>query len=60
MLKKLVFVLLFLCVVFLSGHSLWEDSIHNPANEPYILEVAFNLGIDPSEVTRGQFTNRYR
>ena len=35
------------------------NSIHNPANEPYVLECAFNLGIDVDEVTQEQFNERY-
>lgn len=37
----------------------WKNSIDNPDNDPYIIEVAFNLGIDPEEVTQKQFNNRY-
>ena len=33
--------------------------IRNPEEQPFILEVAFNLGIDPSEVTQEQFNDRY-
>jgi len=38
----------------------WEDSIKNPANQPYVVEVAFNLGIEPHEVTQAQFNRRYK
>ena len=37
----------------------WEDSIKNPANSPYLVECAFNLGIETHEVTQSQFNNRY-
>ncbi len=35
------------------------DDIRNPNNAPYVAEVAFNLGISPSEVTQEQFNERY-
>ena len=37
----------------------WPNSIKNPENDPYILECAFNLGIEPHEVTQRQFNQRY-
>lgn len=37
----------------------WEDDINNPDNQPYVLEVAFNLGIDVDSVTQAQFNDRY-
>jgi len=37
----------------------WEDDIYNRNNKEYVNEVAFNLGIDPSEVTQKQFNARY-
>jgi len=37
----------------------FKDSIYNPDNAPYILECAFNLDIDPSQVTQSQFNRRY-
>jgi hypothetical protein len=37
----------------------YDNSIHNPANQPYILEVAFNLGIHVDSVTQEQFNQRY-
>lgn len=48
-------------VILPEGDSIpaWEDDIRNPDNEEYVNEVAFNLDIDPSEVTQEQFENRY-
>ena len=47
-------------VVAIHNSMTWEDSIKNPANQPYIVEVAFNLGIEPHEVTQAQFNRRYK
>lgn len=38
---------------------IWADSIHNPDNEDFVLEVAFNEGVDPSQVTQEMFNKRY-
>ena len=37
----------------------FKDSIKNPENSPYLVECAFNLGIETHEVTQSQFNNRY-
>jgi hypothetical protein len=37
----------------------WENSINNPENGEFITEVAFNLGIENSQVTQAQFDERY-
>ena len=37
----------------------WDDNIKNPSNDEFIDEVAFNLGINKSEVTQEQFNKRY-
>ena len=37
----------------------FKDSIHNPDNAPYIIECAFNLDIQPGQVTQKQFNQRY-
>jgi len=37
----------------------WPDSILNPDNGEFVTEVAFNLGIENSEVTQQQFNERY-
>ena len=37
----------------------WENSIYNPENEEFVVEVAFNLDISVDEVTQEQFNNRY-
>lgn len=38
---------------------LWFNSIHNPENQPYVLECAFNLNISIDSVTQEQFNHRY-
>jgi hypothetical protein len=38
---------------------MWADCIHNPENEEFIVEVAFNLGIKPEMVTQEMFNERY-
>ena len=46
-----------------SGHTCdaysWEDSIENPDNAEFIIEVAFNEGVAPEEVTQIMFNQRY-
>jgi hypothetical protein len=37
----------------------WADNIHNPENEEFVEEVAFNLGIHTDQVTQAQFNKRY-
>ena len=37
----------------------WGDSIYNPENEEFVVEVAFNLDITVDEVTQEQFNDRY-
>tara|TARA_R110002074_G_scaffold47610_4_gene122047 strand:- start:11975 stop:12142 length:168 start_codon:yes stop_codon:yes gene_type:complete len=37
----------------------WENSIYNPKNEEFVVEVAFNLDINVDEVTQKQFNDRY-
>jgi len=37
----------------------WENSIENPDNSEFVVEVAFNLNIETSEVTQEQFNTRY-
>lgn len=39
--------------------SWYGDSIHNPSNAAYVVEVAFNLGIPVDSVTQEQFDDRY-
>jgi hypothetical protein len=38
----------------------WEDSIENPENKEFVLEVAFNEGIEVSAVTQAMFNARYK
>lgn len=37
----------------------WEDNINNPENREYVVEVAFNEGVEIWEVTQSQFNERY-
>ena len=37
----------------------WTNNIHNPENEEFVEEVAFNLGIHADQVTQSQFNKRY-
>ena len=41
------------------GSVKWEDSIQNPSNEEFVVEVAFNEGIQTTEVTQEMFNARY-
>lgn len=41
------------------GSVKWEDNIHNPENEEFVVEVAFNEGVEVNEVTQQMFNNRY-
>lgn len=59
--KSLVSVLIWATVILAAYNKLtWKDSIKNPDNQPYVVEVAFNLGIEPHEVTQAQFNRRYK
>jgi len=37
----------------------WANSVENPENAEFVVEVAFNEDIDTSEVTQQMFNNRY-
>jgi hypothetical protein len=37
----------------------WENDIKNPANKPYVAEVAFNERKKLSKVTQEEFNKRY-
>ena len=37
----------------------WADNIHNPDNQEFVEEVAFNLCIPTDQVTQEQFNSRY-
>lgn len=41
------------------GSVKWEDNINNPDNEEFVVEVAFNEGIEVEEVTQEMFNQRY-
>ena len=64
--KAILFIALWLVVMIVGivftikqENKQWADSINNKANKDYVMEVAFNLDISPSEVTQEQFNNRY-
>jgi hypothetical protein len=46
------------------GHKIsvtdWKDSVYNPDNQDFVVEVAFNLGISVDKVTQEQFNARYK
>lgn len=37
----------------------WEDNVNNPENHAFVVEVAFNEGVEIWEVTQSQFNERY-
>lgn len=41
------------------GSVKWEDNIHNPDNDEFIVEVAFNEGVEVEQVTQEMFNARY-
>ena len=59
---KAVITLLVIVGMIIAIHNkmTWKDSVKNPENWPYVVEVAFNLGIEPYEVTQAQFNRRYK
>jgi hypothetical protein len=38
----------------------YADSIYNPENRAFVIEVAFNENIKPEEVTQEMFNARYK
>lgn len=38
----------------------WANNIHNPENEEFVEECAFNLSIPAAKVTQEQFNLRYK
>jgi hypothetical protein len=65
-----LYLLVTLSLVFLyscNGHKeisvnacpVWADNIHNPDNQEFVEEVAFNLDIPPAQVTQQMFDERY-
>lgn len=59
--KTLVITLIVVgTVIAIHNKITWEDSIKNPANDEFVTEVAFNLGIEKHEVTQAQFNRRYK
>ena len=49
----------YLAEMFEMGEFKWKSSIHNPDNQPFVLETAFNLGVPIDQVTQQQFEERY-
>jgi hypothetical protein len=41
------------------GSVKWEDNINNPDNEEFVVEVAFNEGVEVEQVTQTMFNQRY-
>ena len=41
-------------------HRSYADNIHNPENDEYINEIAFNEDIAPEAVTQEMFNARYK
>lgn len=37
----------------------WDDNINNPENHEFVVEVAFNEGVEIEQVTQAQFNERY-
>jgi hypothetical protein len=37
----------------------WSNNIHNPENQEFVEECAFNLHIPANKVTQEQFNKRY-
>ena len=59
--KTLVIVLIVAGIIAAIWNKLiWPDSIYNPVNEEYVIEVAFNLDIPSYRVTQKQFNQRYK
>lgn len=62
--KHIAIILMWIIAIYglvqsFSSDITWEDNIHNPDNQPFVLECAFNLGIHPDSVTQEQFNARY-
>ena len=49
-----------LILYFIIAFTPQEDRITNPVNAEYVNEIAFNLDIEPAQVTQKQFNLRYR
>jgi len=58
-LKVAIILLILMALLAWCGVRNSPDSIHNPANEEFVVEVAFNLDIEPKDVTQEQFNERY-
>jgi len=55
----MLFIILTSCSVHKYSTIAWEDDIHNPNNEEFVVETAFSLGISSRKVTQQQFNERY-
>jgi hypothetical protein len=55
----MLFIILTSCSVHKYSTIAWEDDIHNPNNEEFVVETAFSLGISSKKVTQQQFNERY-
>ena len=52
-------MLIVMAIIIITGIRNSPEYVHNLQNQPFRLEVAFNLGIDTLEVTQLQFKERY-
>lgn len=57
--RKLIILGSFVSLLSSCAITKWENSIHNPRNQEYVIETAFDNGITPKEVTQKQFNERY-
>jgi len=57
--RRTLIVLAAIAVLTVTGIRNSPEYVHNPDNQPFRLEVAFNLGIDELEVNQLQFKERY-
>jgi hypothetical protein len=58
--NKIISAFVFVCLVIAAFSIYWKGSIHNSSNDPFIIEVSYNLGIDPDSITQKQFSHRYQ
>lgn len=58
-LKLTIMALILISLMSWCGVRNSDDSVRHPDNQPYVLEVAFDLGVDVDKVTQLQFAKRY-
>jgi len=57
--RRTIIVLMVMAILTYLGVTNSTDYVKHSDNQPYVLETAFNLGIDVDEVTQKQFAKRY-